>query len=117
MNGQLLSIRNRNATGTHAATRSEAQMKFAPSQKRQEVTKADAKERDKSTEIRLCPLSGEKRLMYPLTRVVTLIVAFMLVNAPLLAPSNDEVKPRKRSVPLCFFNPGKAGRFAYLLIR
>jgi hypothetical protein len=48
VNGQVLSIRNRNATAKHAATASVAQMEFAASQKRQEVAKCDEYERDES---------------------------------------------------------------------
>ena len=74
INGKLLSIRSRNATVTHAATISVAQIEFAASQKRQQVTKLDEKEGDKPLTIRLCPALGAKLLMYRLTFVVTLIV-------------------------------------------
>ena len=62
--GRLLSIRIRIATVTHAATISVAQIEFAASQKRQEVTKLDEKESDGALGIRFCTASGEKLLMY-----------------------------------------------------
>jgi hypothetical protein len=75
MNGQLLSIRNRNATGTHAATRSAAQMEFAASQKRQEVTKADENETDESLRNRLCTALGERPLKYRVTLIIVLLLS------------------------------------------
>jgi hypothetical protein len=78
--GQLLSIRSRITTVAAAVRTSVAQIEFAASQKRQEVTKLNEKERDESAEIRLRPASGEKLLMYRFRLVVTLIVALMLVN-------------------------------------
>jgi hypothetical protein len=79
---QLLSIRIRITTVTAATRTSVAQIEFAASQNRQEVTKLAEKEGDEVAEFRLCPASDEKPLMYRLTLVVTLIVAFMLVNDP-----------------------------------
>jgi hypothetical protein len=79
---QLLSIRIRITTVAAATRTSVAQIEFAASQNRQEVTKLDEKEGDEVAEFRLCPASDEKLLMYRLTLVVTLIVAFMLVNDP-----------------------------------
>ena len=78
--GQPSTIRSRIATVTHAATTSVAQIEFAASQNRQEVTKLDEKEAVAATEIRLCTALDEKLLMYRLTLVVTLIVVFMLLN-------------------------------------
>ena len=80
--GQLLSIRIRITTVAAVTRTSVAQIEFAASQKRQVVTKLDEKEGDEAAEFRLCPASGEKLLMYRLTLLVTLIVAFMLVNNP-----------------------------------
>ena len=57
--GQLLSIRIRITTVAAATRTSVAQIEFAASQKRQEVTKLDEKERDEATEIRLCTASGK----------------------------------------------------------
>ena len=71
---RLLSIRSRIATVTHAATTSVAQIKFAASQKRQEVTKLDEKVGDEPLKIRRCPASGAKLLIYRLTLVAALIV-------------------------------------------
>ena len=71
--GQLLSIRSRIATVTHAVTTSVAQIEFAASQNRQEVTKLDGKETDELLEIRLCTEAGANLLMYRLTVVATLI--------------------------------------------
>jgi hypothetical protein len=82
INGQLLSIRIRITTVAAATRTSVAQIEFAASQNRQEVTKLAEKEGDEVAEFRLCPASDEKLLMYRLTLVVTLIVAFMLVNDP-----------------------------------
>jgi hypothetical protein len=79
---QLLSIRIRITTVAAATRTSVAQIEFAASQNRQEVTKLDEKEGDEVAEFRLSPASDEKLLMYRLTLVVTLIVAFMLVNDP-----------------------------------
>jgi hypothetical protein len=62
------------------ATTSVAQIEFAASQNRQEVTKLDENEADAATEIRPCTALDEKLLMYRLTLVVTLIVIFMLLN-------------------------------------
>jgi hypothetical protein len=78
--GQPPTIRSRIATATHAATTSVAQIEFAASQNRQEVTKLDENEADAATEIRLWNALDEKLLMYCLTLVVTLIVVFMLLN-------------------------------------
>jgi hypothetical protein len=64
------------ATVTHAATTSVAQIEFAASQNRQEVTKLDENEAGAATEIRFCPALDEKLLMYCLT----LIVVFMHLN-------------------------------------
>ena len=80
MNGHPLTIRSRIPTGIHAATISVAQIEFAASKKRHEVTKLDENEADAATEIRLCTALDEKLLMYRLTLVVTLIVVFMLLN-------------------------------------
>jgi hypothetical protein len=82
INGQLLSIRIRITTVAAATRTSVAQIEFAASQNRQEVTKLDENEGDEVAEFWLCPASDEKLLMYRLTLVVTLIVAFMLVNDP-----------------------------------
>jgi hypothetical protein len=71
--GQLLSIRSRIATVTHAVTTSVAQIEFAASQKRQEVTKLDGKETDELLEIRLSTEAGANLLMYRLTVVARLI--------------------------------------------
>ena len=76
--GKLLSIRSRIATVTHAATIAVAQIEFAPSQKRQQVTKLDEKEGDEPLTIRLCPASGAKLVIYRLTVVATLIVVLLL---------------------------------------
>ena len=78
--GQVLTIRSRIPTGIHAATTSVAQIEFAASQNRQEVTKLDENEADAATEIRPCTALDEKLLMYRLTLLVTLIVVFMLLN-------------------------------------
>jgi hypothetical protein len=79
---------------THAATTSDAQIEFAASQNRQDVTKLDEKEGDEPTEIRLRPASGQKLLKYRLT----LIVVFMLPNKfRLFAPGTHEVKHRTMS--------------------
>ena len=91
--GHPFIIRSRIPAVTHAATASVAQIEFAASQNRQEVTKLDEKEADAATEIRSCTDLDEKLLMYRFTLVVTLIV---VSNAPerirLLAAVNDEVK-------------------------
>ena len=71
--GQLLSIRSRIATVMHAVTTSVAQIEFAASQKRQEVTKLDGKETDDLLEIRLCTEAGANLLMYRLIVVARLI--------------------------------------------
>jgi hypothetical protein len=63
INGRLLSIRSRIATVTHVVTRSVAQIEFAASQKRQEVTKLDEKEGDEALKIPLCTGAGTKLLM------------------------------------------------------
>jgi hypothetical protein len=110
--GQLLSIRSRIATVTHAVTTSVAQIEFAASQNRQEVTKLDEKEGDESLEIRLCPAAGTKLLMYRLTLVATLIVVFVLserIRFSLQAITKSSIEPTiathhawcRRSVPLC----------------
>jgi hypothetical protein len=78
--GQPPTIRSRIATVTHAATTSVAQIEFAASQNRQEVTKLDENEADAATEIRLCTASGKYLLTYRFRLVVTLIVALMLAN-------------------------------------
>jgi hypothetical protein len=78
--GQLLPIRIRIATVTHAVTTSVAQIEFAASQRRQEVTKLEEKEGDELLEVRLCPASDAKLLMYRLTLVATLIVVLMLLK-------------------------------------
>jgi prevent-host-death family protein len=80
INGQLLSIRSRIATVAAAVRTSVAQIEFAASQKRQEVTKLEEKERDGSAEIRLRTASGAKLLMYRLTLVATLIVVLGLLE-------------------------------------
>jgi hypothetical protein len=77
-----LSIRIRITTEAVATRTSVAQIEFAASQNRQEVTKLDEKEGDEAAEFRHCPASGENLLMYRLTLFVTLIVAFMLENDP-----------------------------------
>src|SRR5260370_21283148 len=74
--GQLLSIRSRIATVTHAATTSVAQIEFAANQKRHEVTKLDDNEGDESIEIRLCSALGKQPPTFP----SPLIVVFMLLN-------------------------------------
>jgi len=51
---------------THAATTSVAQIEFAASQNRQEVTKLDEKECEEATRIQLGTALGEKLLMYRL---------------------------------------------------
>ena len=53
MNGHPLTIRSRIPTEIHAATISVAQIEFAASKNRQEVTKLDENEADAATEIRL----------------------------------------------------------------
>lgn len=65
---------------THAATTSVAQIEFAASQNRQEITKLDEDEADAAAEIRLGTALNEKLLMYCLTLAVTLIVVFILLN-------------------------------------
>jgi hypothetical protein len=72
--GQLLPIRSRIATVTHAATTSVAQIEFAASQNRQEVTKLDEKEADAATEIRLCTALDKIPLKYRLTLIVDLLL-------------------------------------------
>jgi hypothetical protein len=98
--GHPFIIRSRIPAVTHAATASVAQIEFAASQNRQEVTKLDEKEADAATEIRFCTELDEKLLMYRFKLVVTLIVVF---NAPerirLLAAVNDEVKRSDPGVP------------------
>jgi hypothetical protein len=93
--GHPFIIRSRIPAVTHAATASVAQIEFAASQNRQEVTKPDEKEADAATEIRFCTDLDEKLLMYRFTLVVALIVVF---NAPErirhLAAVNGEVKRR-----------------------
>jgi hypothetical protein len=74
--GQILTIRSRIPTGIHAATTSVAQIEFAASQSRQEVTKLNENEVDAATEIRLCTGLGKKPLKFRLL----LIVVFMLLN-------------------------------------
>jgi hypothetical protein len=59
-----LPIGSRIATVTHAATTSVAQIEFAASQNRQEVTKLDENEADESLEIRLCHALDKKPLKY-----------------------------------------------------
>ena len=90
--GHPFIIRSSIPAVTHAATASVAQIEFAASQNRLEVTKLDEKEADAATEIRFCTDLDEK-LMYRFTLVVTLIVVF---HAPerirLLAAVNAEVK-------------------------
>jgi hypothetical protein len=76
MKGQPLTIRSRIATVTHAATTSVAQIEFAASQNRQEVTKLDENEADAATEIRLCTALGKR----PPNFRLLLIVVFMLLN-------------------------------------
>src|SRR5580704_5899064 len=72
--GQPPTIRSRIATVTHAATTSVAQIEFAASQNRQEVTKLDENEADATTEVRLCPALDKKPLKYRLL----LMVVFLL---------------------------------------
>jgi surface antigen len=74
MRGQALIIRSRIPTATHAAATSVAQIEFAASQNRQEVTKLDAKERDEATESRLRAVSGENLLTYRLAWSETVCV-------------------------------------------
>ena len=74
MKGQASIIRSRIPTVTHAATTSVAQIEFAASLNRQEVTKLAEKEGDEASEIRLRPVD-EKLLMYPLTLIVVSILA------------------------------------------
>jgi len=76
MKGQALTIRSRTATVTHAAATSVAQIEFAASQNRQEVTKLDGNEADAATEIRLFTTLGKKprKFRFPL------MVVFMLLN-------------------------------------
>jgi hypothetical protein len=122
--GELLSIRSRIATATHAATTTVAQIEFAASQKRQQVTKLDEKEGDNPLTIRLCPASGAKLLIYRLTVVATLIVVLLLSQrirfslqtitessvvseASRFAPSVSEASRFAR------FEETKRGRFAY----
>src|SRR5215471_8999506 len=71
---QLLSIRSRIATVTHAATTSVAQIEFAASQNRQEVTKLDEKEGDAAAEIRLCTALDKIPLKYRRTLIVDLLL-------------------------------------------
>jgi hypothetical protein len=78
INGRLLSIRSRIATVTHVATTSVAQIEFAASQKRQEVTKLDEKEGDEALKTPLCTEAGTKLLMQRLTLVATLIIFLSL---------------------------------------
>ena len=75
MNGELLSIRSRIATLTHAATTSVAQIEFAASQKRQEITKLDENETDEALRIRFCTALGEKPLKYCVTLIVVLLLS------------------------------------------
>lgn len=81
--GQLLSIRSRIATVTHAATTSVAQIEFAASQNRQEVTKLDENEADAATEIRLSTALDKIPLKYRLALIVDL-----LLGVTLFAPGN-----------------------------
>jgi hypothetical protein len=74
MNGHPLTIRSRIPTEIHAATISVAQIEFATSKNRQEVTKLDENEADAATEIRLCPALDKEPLKYRLL----LMVVFML---------------------------------------
>jgi hypothetical protein len=74
--GQLLPIGSRIATVTHAVTTSVAQIEFAASQKRQEVTKLDQNEADAATESRLCNALDKKLLKYRLP----IIIVLMLLN-------------------------------------
>jgi hypothetical protein len=115
--GQLLSIRSRIATVAAAVRTSVAQIEFAASQKRQQVTKLEEKERDGSAEIRLRTAAGAKLLMYRLTLVDTLIVVLGLlerIRISLLAITKSSIErfvlthqaPGKRNVPLCCFKPG-----------
>jgi hypothetical protein len=69
-----LPIGSRIATVTHAATTSVAQIEFAASQNRQEVTKLDENEADESLEIRLSTAPGGKRLRCRLTLIVVLLL-------------------------------------------
>jgi len=78
--GQLFAIVSRIATVAAPATTSAAQIEFAASQNRQEVTKLDEKECDEPLETLLCTAPGEKLLMYRLTLVATLIVVPMLLT-------------------------------------
>ena len=70
MNGQLLSIRKRMPTATPAATTIVAQIEFAASQIRQEITKLDENETDEPLRIRFLIAFGEKPLKYRLTLIV-----------------------------------------------
>jgi hypothetical protein len=86
---QLLSIRNLSETVKQAATSSVAQMEFAASHKRQQITKLEANEPVESLRDRLCVALGERPLKYR----VTLIVALWLEGS-LFAPGNHKVKER-----------------------
>ena len=103
INGQLLSIRSRSATVTPAATTTVAQIEFAASQKRQEVTKLAENERDEPLTIRLGTTLDKTPLKFPSPLIV---VFYAPERNRLLALCNDEVKRCKRSVPLC---PGLSG--------
>jgi hypothetical protein len=134
INGQLLSIRIRIVTVTHATKTNAAQIEFAASQKRQQVTKLDEKEGDNPLTIRLCPTSGAKLLIYRLTVVATLIVVLLLSQrirfslqtitessvvseASRFAPSVSEASRFAPSVSeasrFARFEETKRGRFAY----
>jgi hypothetical protein len=95
----------------HAVTTSVAQIEFAASQNRQEVTKLDGKETDELLEIRLCTEAGANLLMYRLT-----VVARLIRTNPLLAPGNHEVKHRPmtathRMVKITLLQIAGAARF------
>jgi hypothetical protein len=66
--GQLLTIRSRIPTGIHAATTSVAQIEFAASQNRHEVTKLV--ENEAANKIRLCTALGKKPLKFCLPLIV-----------------------------------------------
>ena len=99
INGQLLVIGSRTATVAAATSTSVAKIEFAASQKRPAATKLNEKEGDEAAEFRLCPASGEKLLMYRLTLVVTLIIAFFARDRSrfsLQAPTKSRVSNASR---------------------
>jgi hypothetical protein len=110
--GQILTIRSRIPTGIHAATTSVAQIEFAASQNRQEVTKLDEKEADAATEIRLCTALGKKPLKFRLP----LIVVFMLLNESAFRSSQPRSQASVVSKASRFASSRRAkrGRFAYI---